>query len=227
MSLDRRLREGLAESASVVDPDVEHQLLRTRTSFRRRRVARQVTLAAAAGGLAVVALVVGPALNDGRRLGSDPLPATSIAPSPSVPAPVSVDGTWSTETITEKRVRSVLSANQLDSAAPTVVANLTLPTRWTWTLAGGTYTLASADGLRYDLGRYRVETDTSLGAGPDDLVLTLSPYCDCTIVYSAHLDGDTMTLVLASDTSPDDKGVPDEAFQHALYTTAPFVRVSP
>ena len=226
MSLDRRLREGLAESARIVDPDVEHHLQRTRTSYRRRRVARQVSVVAAVGALAVAAVVVVPSLTDGRRQGSDPLPATSTTPSPSPSSPVSFVGTWTTETVTEQRVRSVLSANQLDAAATTVLADLSLPTRWTWTLAGDNYTLASADGVRYDLGRYQVEQDTTAGAGPDDLVLTLSPYCDCTIVFAAHLVGDTMTLTLVSDTSPDSNGVPDEAFQHALYTTVPFVRAS-
>ena len=93
-------------------------------------------------------------------------------------------------------------------------------------MAGDTYTLASADGVQYRLGRYRVEQDTTAGAGPNDLVLTLSRTATARSFFAADLVGDTMTLTLVSDTSPDSNGVPDEAFQHAIYTTVPFVRAS-
>ena len=198
MSLDLRLREGFEESARIIDPDVEAQLLRTRATYRRRRVTRQVVGVMSLAVLAVVAVVVGPSLVDGPRLGSDPLPATSPSPSPSAwsAAPDALDGTWTTQTVSESQVRAVLAAHQLGAAAPAVLADpdLRLPTRWTWTLLGGSYTLAAETGRRYDLGRYTVESDPAEGAGPDDLLLTLSPFCDCTVVYRAHLYGDTMTL---------------------------------
>lgn len=228
MSLDLRLRDGLVESARVVDPDVEAQLFRTRATFRRRRVTRQVAGVMSVAVLAVLAVVVGPSLVDGSRLGSDPAPATSPSPSLS-PSDTSIDmldGTWATQTVTEEQVRAVLGAFDLGASAPTVLADLSLPARWTWTLLGGSYTVASESGRRYDLGRYTVSADPAPDAGPDDLLLTLSPFCACTIVYGVHLYGDTMTLTLISDTSPDQMGVADEAFQHAIYTVVPFVRAT-
>ncbi len=46
----------------------------------------------------------------------------------------------------------------------------------------------------------------------------------CTVTYALTLDGDTLIFDLVGDDSPDYLGTPDEAFQRALYTAAPFSR---
>ena len=137
----------------------------------------------------------------------------------------SLDGTWTTPTMTSAQVRANLRDHRLGQYADTVIKDFPLPTTWSWTLVGGSYTVATADGERFDLGSYSVEAAPALLA-PENLLLTLRPQCTCTIVYSVEQHDDTMTLTLVSDESPDLHGVPDEAFQRALYTTHVFTRRS-
>jgi hypothetical protein len=46
MSLDRRIRDGFAQTATEIQPDVEAHLARSRRSFHRRRTTRRIALVA-------------------------------------------------------------------------------------------------------------------------------------------------------------------------------------
>ncbi len=150
-------------------------------------------------------------------------PSQSLSTDPAVLT--SLDGTWTTPATTGALVRANLREHHLGGYADAVIKNLELPTTWSWTLVGGSYTVAAADGQRFDLGTYSVEAAPALLA-PENVILTLRPQCTCTIVYSVEQHGGTMTLTLVSDDSPDLQGVPDEAYQRALYTTHEFTRTS-
>jgi hypothetical protein len=219
MSLDDRLRTGLARAAGVMAPDVEDRLQRTRTGFRRRRAARRATLATALVLLVGGVLVVTPQLIDHLSVGSpEPPGATRFSPAPSNPV---LKGTWVTPQITRERIFEVLQDAGLSTSANAVISEFGIPTSWTLQFTDASFSVTSSTGAQVDAGVFSVSGTT----------LTMNPTCKendqpvpCTITYSVAIDGDSLTFELVGDDSPSYLGTPDEAFQHAVYMAAPFSR---
>jgi hypothetical protein len=80
MSLDRRLRDALQRSSSVVDPDVGRNLATVRRRTRRLVIRQRVTGALLAAAMVVVVVVAGPWVLD--VIGSQRQPSAA-RPSPS------------------------------------------------------------------------------------------------------------------------------------------------
>ena len=219
MSVDDRLRTGFAQAAGAMTPDVEDRLQRTRTSFRRRRAARRATLATALALLVGAVLVVAPQLIDDLSVGSpEPPGATRLSPAPSNPV---LNGEWVTPVVTPQQVTSALEDADMLASADAVIADLRFPTAWTLEFTDASFSVTSSTGVQVDTGDYMLTGNT----------LTMSPTCTkddqpvaCTVTYALTLDGDTLIFDLVGDDSPDYLGTPDEAFQRALYTAAPFSR---
>ena len=80
MSLDRRLRDALQRSSSVVDPDVERNLATVRSRTRRLVIRQRVTSALLAAAMVAVVVVAGPWVLDvigGQRQPSAARPSPS------------------------------------------------------------------------------------------------------------------------------------------------------
>ncbi len=158
---------------------------------------------------------------------------TTAAPATSNSAATSADvlslvGTWVTPTVSQSRVTAQLADANLAAAVDTVITDMGFPTAWTLTFTDATFSVTSSTGVQVDTGVYTLTGDT-----PTGYTLTMTPSCTkddqpvtCTVTYALTLDGDTLTFDLVSDNSPDYLGTPDEAFQHALYMTTPFTRLS-
>jgi hypothetical protein len=168
MSVDDRIRSGLAANAHTVEPDVEALLSTTLTRHRRRRTARWAAVAALAAA-ACTALV---------------LALTSLggpAPAPTVPANRSstvppLPGRYAGQVAALPTTPSVAGQWVLDFRADRTVA-VTAPRAYDGVVSGVLYTVAGSE-LRIDLfgqdlcsgklpGRYSM---TSTGGR---LVLTL------------------------------------------------------
>ncbi len=147
MSLDRRLRDGLQRSSSVVDPDVPESLSIVRRKARRlvvRQRVGQVTFAA----LAVAALfLAGPRILDVVR---SLRPVRPASPGPAVSTAIA--GTYTTEVPAGS---SVVRDNHLAGRwtmhlAPNGVVTVTAPPSFTGVLTGVSYQVAGSQ-LRIDL----------------------------------------------------------------------------
>ena len=210
MSLDRRLRDGLTQAAATFTPDVEAHLALTRRRFRRRQSTRRVSLAAVA--LAVIAVAVPVTLN-ARDADNDK--AVVANPLTNRQARALLQDTWVTRTVTRAQVAVTLTAAGLGQHVDAVTLEQALPTAWSLRIARNRYEVRSATGVQYDTGTWAVDGD----------VLTLTPtQCPCELTFGWTLTEGRLRLTLLSDAGPDVRGVPDEAYARALYTTVPFAR---
>ena len=210
MSLDDRIRDGFAQAADDMQPDVEAHLARTRRTFQRRRTTRRVVLAAAAVVVAVLAVPVSQGLlsHDDR---------TTAALMTDAEATARLQGVWVTPVVSREQVARVLSDAGLAANVDAVVLELGYPTAWNMSLRkDGGFDVRSQTGVQVDVGHWLV----------DDGVLVLRPTsCEtCGIRLAFHLEHGTLRLALISDDEPDLAGVPGQAYARALYTAVPFTR---
>ncbi|MEO6711921.1 MAG: hypothetical protein ABIM89_00660 [Mycobacteriales bacterium] len=208
MSLDRRMRDGVTHVAASIAPDVEAHLTRTLRRFRRRRTTRRVALAA----LAAVVIAGVPALQGAFDRGDGPLVAGA---NPNAQARALLEGTWVSPVATKLQVTDVLAAAGLGQHVDVVSLEMGLPVVWLLHFEATGYRARSASESLYDHGDWSVNGST----------LTLRPAeCPCVLTFNWRIDQDRLRLELLTDESPDLKGVPDEAYARALYTTVPFTR---
>lgn len=210
MSLDRRIRDGFAQTAAEVQPDVEAHLARTRRTFQRRRTTRRVVLATAAVVVAVLAVPVSNGLlaHDDR---------TAAAAMTDAQATARLRGVWVTPVVSREQIATVLSDAGLAAQIDRVVLDLNYPTAWNMTLRkDGGFEARSQTGVQVDVGHWLV----------DDGVLVLQPTScpTCEIRLAFHLEHGMLRLALISDDGPDIDGVPEQAYARALYTAVPFTR---
>ncbi len=210
MSLDDRVRVGLSHYADGLSTEVEHQLRRTQSTFRRRRTRRR---AAVVGLLVLVAGVAAPMAIVDRSHHPQTSPS---APLTDQQAHALLQGRWQTGTVTATQVTAALARAGMAVHAATVESEQGYPTAWTLVLGQDTYDVWSRTGVQTDTGSWSVEGST----------LTLHPSCpSCEIVLAWRTDGRTLHLGLLGDPSPDLLGAPDAAFAIAMYTTAGFSKV--
>jgi hypothetical protein len=211
MSLDSRIRDGFAQTAADVQPDVEAHLARTRRTFQRRRTTRRVVLAAAAA-IVVAALAV--PLSLGLLAGDD---RTTAAASTDAQATARLQGVWVTPVVSREQVATLLSDAGLAAHADRVVLDLSYPTAWNMALGkDGAFDVRSQTGVQVDAGHWLVDDG--------DLVLQPTSCQTCEIRLAFHLGHATLRLALISDDGPDIDGVPEQAYARALYTAVPFTR---
>ncbi len=123
-----------------------------------------------------------------------------------------VDGKWQTATITPADVRTFLEAEGLGGAADAVVAANAYPTSFIVSMDGNLYGVTDADGTYVDSGFLSVDGDR----------VTFDPKNTTgDVVYTWSMEGDTLILTFVSDSSPDYKGFPDEAFNRTIYELSP------
>ncbi len=114
MSLDRRLRDALQRSSSVVDPDVGRNLAIVRRRTRRAVIRQRVTTTLLAAAMVAAAVVLGPRLLDIIRSQHETPPAR--------PSPSALVGSY--------------NADLTGAGGPLATARLAGP--WTLTLSGVT-----------------------------------------------------------------------------------------
>ena len=132
-----------------------------------------------------------------------------------------LDGTWTTEPLTLDDMANALRARGLGAWVSGLERNLPV--------AGGTTRLV----LEVRHGRWNLYGDT--GGGPPEpiefdglvevdgatAVISHDGYSN---IFRWSVDGDALTLTWAATSYPDDRGVPEEVFQTALYMAAGFSR---
>ncbi len=133
-------------------------------------------------------------------------------------------GRWQTS-FTRSQVRDVLTSAGLGSTVDRVLKEFPGtgdPLTWQLWVDRGIYELYRVDGStanQYDFQRYSLD-GRRLTADPQNRDKTR-------VVFDVNRDGATLGLTLVSDSTPDlAPGVPDEAMQRALYTTATWTRMS-
>lgn len=210
MSLDRRIRDGFAQTAAEVQPDVEAHLARTQRAFHRRRTTRRVVLAAATV-VAVAVLAVPVSLNlHGRD------DRTAAATMTDAQATARLQGVWVTPVVGREQVAGVLSDAGLAAHTDKVLLDQGYPTAWNMTLGrDGGFDVRSQTDVQVDVGHWQVD-DGDLVLHPD------SPTCEVRLAFRLH-DG-KLRLTMISDDEPDVDGVPGQAYARALYTAIPFTR---
>ena len=183
MSLERRLREGMDRVTDDVHPDVDRHLRTSLRSGGRRIVVRRAV--AAAGALALVALV-GVA---GLRLlaAGEAAPRPAGPPSPPAITPATIAGTY---TVTVHPI-------------PAVVDGIALAGEWTFELrADGSMSITpppdipvAAEGYGFEIRDGRFETNAFV----DDLCSVAQERGRPVGVYSFELVGDDLVLDARDD----------------------------
>ena len=210
MSLDRRIRDGFAQTAAEVQPDVEAHLARTRRSFHRRRTTRRLVLAAAS--VVVVAVLAVPVSLS--LLGRDD--RTAAAPMTDAEATARLHGVWVTPVVSREQVTRVLSDAGLAAHADRVLLDQSYPTAWNMTLRKDRFDVRSQSDVQVDVGHWQVEDG--------DLVLHPNSCPTCEVRLAFRLADGQLRPSLISDDEPDVDGVPGQAYARALYTAVPFTR---
>lgn len=222
MSVDDRLRDAF-RADEPPEPSVVDHLGVVRAAHRRQVLVRRQVLGAVAvaASVAVLLFVV---LGGGEPRTSVPVDGpASPPPSETLAEPVDeLQGSWRSRTLTTDDLRGTLEENGRGRWSDRVVADLP-PGPWALTLSiqGGAWTLtAVADGAEELLDREIVTADGRR--------LVISPQFaagSSTYDYSIRTDGAgsrVLRMVFVETTEGRSNGVPGEAFQRALYTTAVF-----
>jgi len=175
MSLDRRLRDALQRSSSVVDPDVGRNLAIVRRRTRRAVIRQRVTTTLLAAAMVAAAVVLGPRLLDIIRSQHETPPAR--------PSPSALVGSY--------------HADLTGAGGPLATARLAGP--WTLTLNGDGSILWNAppgSGVTEGLPR-----DTYQVTGTQLVTNLFRSLCRGSGVgsYSWTRSGGTLTLVTVRD----------------------------
>ena len=161
------------------------------------------------------------AADQAETSGPSPAPPTTDA-SPTSPATLPLEGTWQAGPITLEDAESTLRDHGLGRHVPDFRTNAPFSgdTVLTLTIIDGAWDLYGAsDGgqpepIDYD-AEYEIDGDTVVfhhSAGSN--------------TYRWSVDDDVLRLEFVRSTLPAYEGVPEEAYQRALYTTRDFTRVS-
>ena len=169
MSLDRRIRDGFAQTAAEVQPDIEAHLARTQRSFHRRRTTRRLVLAAAS--VVVVAVLAVPVSLS--LLGRD-------------------DRTAAAPMISREQVTRVLSDAGLAAHADRVLLDQSYPTAWNMTLRKDRFDVRSQSDVQVDVGHWQVE-DGDLVLHPNSC-----PTCEVRLAFRLA-DGQLRLSLISDD----------------------------
>jgi hypothetical protein len=221
MSIDERLRTGLGTPDA--EPTDRTLLLerwaeveaRVEAAQRRDRARWLLGVAAAVALLAAVGISWWPRGDDSVEP-SAPVPS----PSASTPEPQPVEGTWNTGAVAARAVSDQLGSVGLGQWSDAVLDGVptTATISYELKLQGGRVTLTRAvdgaaaevqDSESYTVNRNRLE---------------LKPDSNCSSVLDWQVDGDQLRLAVVSDSCPDYRGTPDEAYIQSLYAAFPFTR---
>ncbi|HSV39515.1 MAG TPA: hypothetical protein VLI04_12225 [Nocardioidaceae bacterium] len=222
MSVDDRLRE--AFTVAEFEPTGGALELVRQRARRERLRDRGLALAAAA----VVAAVLGfSLLGGGQPKTQEPvLPVPTPTQTPVTRVPDELNGLWKTRRITGADLTLTLESAGLGEWSDEVVASLPEgPWRLRLVIEGGDWRLwAEHDGRRDLLDHEIVQAtgNTVVSISPKEL-----PYFRTTYATSHNVDPgpEWIRWVFLETTEPVVAGVPAEAHQRALYTTAPFLKV--
>ncbi|HYJ61770.1 MAG TPA: hypothetical protein VE032_09945 [Actinomycetota bacterium] len=208
---DQRLRERLERITSPVEPDVDRHLDRSLTRGRRLQIVRRAAIATGTLAVVILVAVVGQRVLDGS---SDRIPAGT--PTPTVSAPMDIDGTW-TASVTGPDVEAALAADGLGTWTDQLLDDLggNLPVELALTIEDGTYAI-SADG--------EVVKEGDVEIRGNDLVLSVDPNGVTVLDATVGADGLTFTFVSNSTQPYPPDMVPEEAVQRVLFTSVPFER---
>jgi hypothetical protein len=190
-------------------------------AISNRKTPRQLLISVAA--LAVTCATLAACSSSGSTRSASP-PSASSAPATNgnanTPTPHGshLEGTWRTGNVTVTDMTAVLSRAGLQKWIQPFRAEAGLghSNAFLLTIAHGVWHEGwSTDGGPFadnDDGAYRIAGDTVFYQPSGPLV-----------TYRWSIQGGTLRLTLLHDTGPD-TGIPDEVFQRAFYTAAPFQR---
>lgn len=220
MSIDDRLRS--AYSAPVEHWDVNAALDRVAVAESAQRTRRRiagVTLAGAAASL--VALLWGLAGPDSDR-GLAPIDTPT---SPSTTAVVelvpALGGLWETGPVSRADLRASLTGTGLARHLPAMLAELPKhPIRLTLEIEGNRVRLTVRGAGQPGEGIV-IDEETVVSAESDQF--SMQPFDPGENTYRWRIDGSGLHLQFLETTEDFTSGVPGEAWQRLLYTSAPFV----
>lgn len=222
MSVDQRLRRGLAQQP---EPDVFLPALGAiRRASRARQVRSRTAFGAALLGVAAAAVVVVQASGDGIVAPESPQPGNSATTTPTqeptglIETPL--NGRWRTDAVSPDRIRTTLTEAGLGQHADVVLAEL--PSR-------NIVLMLRVSGSAWEMsvrgeGFTSLVLDQEYGRVTGDRV-SISPirkFAEGATTHTWDITGKTLRLTFQETTEPDSSGAPGEAWQRALYTSAPF-----
>lgn len=213
MSIDDRLRG--AFTAPSEQWNVNRSLEEVMAASERTRVGRKVVLACALA--AAIAIVAGYGVGVGRDRAGQPIapPSETVTTSPGIPQPL--EGVWQTAPLTRADLRATLRAAGFGEHFPAMLDDLPqLPVRFTLGVAGRNLSLRATGGSTSEV--FDEETILTIV----DQRLTIMPSAGGTNTYRWSIDGSGLHLVFLETTERVAYGVPPEAWQRLLYTSAPF-----
>lgn len=212
MSIDQRLRGAFAAPDETWN--VNRALDEVLAAAGRPQVNRRVVVACALA--AAIAIVVAYGSGVGRDSALEPADPPPVTNSTAVPS--ALEGVWQTAPLTRADLRATLRAAGLEEHLPAMVADLPpLPLTLTVTVVDQSLTLRARGGSTSEV----IDEETITAIEGDRL--TIMPTSASGVNdYRWHIDGAGLHLEFLKTSEPVHFGVPAEAWQRLLYTSAPF-----